>query len=762
MKTVLDGVRVVDFGQYLAGPMLGMMLADYGAEVIRVDPPGGPLWDDPANAILHRGKRSIILDLKDDADAAIARKLVASSDIVIENFAPGVMDRLGLSAHEMVEKHSGLIWCSMPGFAADDPRCDLPAWEGVICAAAGLYNPSMFNTVGDPVFSALPLASFFGAIVASHGVAAALFHRERTGEGQHIEIPLFEAAFQAIACYGENPFNTGAGPLHELIGELVHPAVLRKYRGKDGRLIGMSPPVRPWIKLQEQLIPKDLLAKRDPESIAKVIAVLEETYRSRTALEWEIHFQTELGVCAAAVQTAEDWLADEHARATKCVIEVEDPVLGDTWQAGFAVTMDQTPPRVRHPRVPLDNDGPALRVELGKGEVRKPSASGKESFANALEGIRVADISMLLAGPTAARVLANYGADVIKVSNPRSVSANVDPLSDDVAALLGHYTVNEGKRATMIDVKTPSGKRIVDRLIDTADVVHQNFTPGVAERLGFGEADVRRRRPDVIYSSLNMHAHGGFRYAFRGHEELGQFVSGLAARLGGDGDPVRSPVLVNDHATGHLSAFGIILALYHRERTGEGQHVRAALSQTSTIAQLPFMLQYKGKVWDEPTGIDAKGWGPLNRIYETAMGHLYLAALGPDVVRKLSQVDGLEGIDSVPADQLARELEQRFKLRAATNWAGLLAMAGLGAHAYVPMHDVMEQPFSRQRGLSVVSHHPGLGAMRTVGVSGRFSRTQPRIHRSVPAPGLDIESVLNDLGIETSVEELLDEGAIAL
>ena len=113
----LDGVRVIDFGQYIAGPMTGMLLADQGAEVIKVDPPGGSVWDAPANATWNRGKRSIVLDLKDPEGVATARRLISSADVVVENFRPGVMDRLGLGAEAMTAAHPRLVYASMPGFA---------------------------------------------------------------------------------------------------------------------------------------------------------------------------------------------------------------------------------------------------------------------------------------------------------------------------------------------------------------------------------------------------------------------------------------------------------------------------------------------------------------------------------------------------------------------------------------------------------------------------------------------------------------------
>jgi crotonobetainyl-CoA:carnitine CoA-transferase CaiB-like acyl-CoA transferase len=141
MAGALDGVRVIDFGQYIAGPMTGMLLADQGADVVKVDPPGGPRWDSPANATYNRGKRSIVLDLKDSNDLESARRLVAGADILVENFRPGVMDRLGLGAETMLAANPGLVYCSMPGFAPDDPRRDIKAWEGVIGAATATYRP---------------------------------------------------------------------------------------------------------------------------------------------------------------------------------------------------------------------------------------------------------------------------------------------------------------------------------------------------------------------------------------------------------------------------------------------------------------------------------------------------------------------------------------------------------------------------------------------------------------------------------------------
>src|SRR5215210_3053085 len=155
--SVLGGIKVIEFVHYIAGPMAAMLLGDFGSDVIRIDPPSGPRFDTPANATWNRNKRSIALDLKANGDRELARRLIASADVVIENFRPGVMDRLGLGAREMTAKNPRLIYVSLPGFLADDPRAPMRAWEGVLGAATGCYStiPTL-KLERRPVYNCLP------------------------------------------------------------------------------------------------------------------------------------------------------------------------------------------------------------------------------------------------------------------------------------------------------------------------------------------------------------------------------------------------------------------------------------------------------------------------------------------------------------------------------------------------------------------------------------------------------------------------------
>ena len=215
MSGALDGIRVIDFGQYIAGPLAAVMLADQGADVVHVDPPGGPRWQHPSDAFFNRGKRRITLDLKTPDGLETAQRLIEGMDVVIENFRPGVMQRLGLGAEAMTQRNPALIYCSIPGFAPDDPRADMQAWEGIVDAATHNCTPRPGEEPPEwdwtrPFYSAVPLASNFGAFLGATGIVMALIARHRTGLGQTVEVPLFDAMFTAIGANGLSVRNSKA------------------------------------------------------------------------------------------------------------------------------------------------------------------------------------------------------------------------------------------------------------------------------------------------------------------------------------------------------------------------------------------------------------------------------------------------------------------------------------------------------------------------------------------------------------------------
>lgn len=736
MASVLEGIRVIDFGQYIAGPMSAMLLGDQGADVIRVDPPGGPRWDTPANATLNRNKRGIALDLKKDADRETARQLIASADVVIENFRPGVMDRLGLGAAAMMAANPRLLYCSLPGFGADDPRAQVRAWEGVLGAATGAYRMSGGgrSTGGRPVYTVIPYSSTYAAFLCAVTVAIALNERARSGKGQRVEIPLFDATFTAVGARG---LLVNGKPEEELAFNWS-----RQLPCKDGRwlmYVANNKRFEAFIKSIGMDQWRD--AKLPPNELAQKF---DEVMRTRSAKEWE-DIIADIGSEGVICHSSAEWLQHPQALESKIIADYDDPELGRFRGPGINTRLSVTPGAVRRPRPRADQHRAEILQELA---AQKPAQSGDghEVLRAALQGVKVVDLCIILAGPTCGRTLAEFGADVIKIDSPHT------------RTVARHNDINRAKRSILVDLKTKEGLEIFWKLVDQADVVLQNYRVGVAERLGIGYEQVRARRPDIIYGSMNTFGHVG-PYAGRpGHEQLGQAVSGMQVRFG-SAKPATAPFAANDYGTGLMACYGVALALLHRRRTGQGQFVDSALAYTATMLQAALLQDYPGKQWNEPHGQEATGSGPLDRLYQASDGWLFLSARRAE----LAQCAALADLAARADAELERELEARLKSRSVAEWVGALTQAGIGAHCVVPsLEELMTDPVVQARGLAVTRDHEGFGPITTTAPGMRLSRTPVAVGRPAAKPGSDIASVLAEIGMGGELERLIRERVVAV
>ncbi len=738
MPSVLEGIRVIDFGQYIAGPMAAMLLGDQGADVIRIDPPGGPRWNTPANATWNRNKRSIVLDLKKDADRETARQLIASADVVIENFRPGVMDRLGLGAAAMTaaDVNPRLIYCSLPGFGADDPRAQVRAWEGVLGAATGAYRMSGGGRAEErPVYTVIPYSSAYAAFLCAVAVAMALNARARSGLGQRVEIPLFDATFTVVGARGllvngkpesEPEFNWS-----------------RQLPCKDGRwfmYVANNKKFETFIKSIGMAQWRD--AKLPPKELAQKF---DEVIRTRTAKEWE-DIVAEIGSEGVICHSSAEWLQHPQALQSEIIADYDDPELGHFRGPGINARLSVTPGAVRTPRAKMDAHRTEILQELAARRSSPPVAAGTEVLRSALQGVKVVDLCIVLAGPTCGRTLAEFGADVIKIDSPH------------VRTVLRHNDINRAKRSILIDLKSKEGLEIFWKLVDQADVVLQNFRSGVAEKLGIDYERVRARRPDIIYGSMNTFGHIG-PYAGRpGHEQIGQAVSGMQVRYG-SAKPATAPFAANDYGTGLMACYGVALALLHRRRTGEGQFVDSALAYTATMLQSALLQDYPGKQWDEPHGQETTGSGPLNRLYQASDGWLFLAARADELAHCPVLAD-LSGRGNV---ELERELEARLRSRSVAAWVETLTQAGIGAHRVVPsLAELMTDPLVQARGLAVTRDHEGFGPITTTAPGIKLSRTPVTVGRPAAKPGSDAASVLAEIGLGSELERLIRERVVAV
>jgi crotonobetainyl-CoA:carnitine CoA-transferase CaiB-like acyl-CoA transferase len=732
----LDGIRVIDFGQYIAGPLAAMMLGDHGAEVIHVDPPGGPRWNVDADAFYNRGKQRITLDLHSIDDASLAQRLVASADVVVENFRPGVMDRLNLGAAASMLANHALIYCSIPGFATDDPRRDVAAWEGVVGAATDIYPPisqlldeTDERTRADPqrpVLTALPLASNFAAFHAATAIMMALIERELSGLGQHIEVPLFDAMFELIGANGISL--NGVYPVARARGN-------RTVACADGRHILFNSTSTP----------------RFQRFAAEAGATGVNAFSIRQAAEWETAINA-AGGPTTMVRTPREWLASPQAHARGAVIQLEDPLLGSTWMPGTNVHLSDSPGRI-HPRHVPDADRAAVLAAPGAPRMLHGDGISRAPLA----GLRVLDLTQVVAGPCTGRILVEYGADVIKINNahPESLTSAVSLSMQPVdPGNQQHEHLNRGKQTLLLDLHTPEGQSIIQRLIDQSDVLMQNFALGMAEHYGIGFDQLQRRHPDLVYFSLSAYGYGGPMQKYRGFEGNAQAVTGLMDRFGGDGPPLGQPYLLDDYGTGIRGAFAIALGVYHRQKTGRGQHIDIALVETATYHQAPYLLDYAGKKWHvEPRGPEALGWSPLQRLYRARDIWFFLGA------RSYSELARIEGLEDARDEAT---LERRFAEEPAAVWVARLRGGGIGAHVTARVEDLMQDPWVRAHGLSISQHIDGLGDMVMPGVAARLSRTPLRIGAAVHPVGADAPAILESLGLTKELDRLISVGAIRL
>jgi crotonobetainyl-CoA:carnitine CoA-transferase CaiB-like acyl-CoA transferase len=736
----LDGIRVIDFGHYLAGPLAAVMLADQGAEVIHVDPPGGPRWKSEADAFLQRGKRRIALDLKSPSDRDTACRLLDTADVAIENFRPGVMDRLGLGAEDATRRNPGLIYCSIPGFAADDPRASVQAWEGILDAATDNCIPRAGEETpgwdwSRPFYSAVPLASNFGAFLGATGTVMALIARQRTGLGQRVEVPMFDAMFTLIGHSGAYVTQRG---LHAPRG--IHGRGAGAFKCKDDKYVQFdtsSARHLVWFAQEAGITdwgPEllDLVRLRDENVNQQLHARLRELFLTRTAAEWE-EVGNRAGAAMGWARTTDEWIATEHARQLGAVVQLDDPEFGPTWMAGLPVYLTATPGKPRGPRHLPDADRDAIISELQsgastRGQAGDGSTARDTAISSPLAGMKVVDLCVALAGPTCGRLLYEFGADVVKINAPKSG--------------VGGY-LNRGKRSLLLNVESFEAQRVFWGLAEQADVVLENFSPGTADRLGIGYREVKARNPDIVYASVSGYGQFGPWKHGRGWERQGQAVAGIMERQ--EPPAILGPYNLIDIGTGVLATFATALGLYHRLRTGQGQHVQGSLCQTATYHQTQYMLSYAGRqAPNEPRGYTALGSGPLDRFYQGGDGKWFFLSLPQTEAAKLQSVDGLA----------PDNLEAKFSQEPATVWVQRLQAHGIPAQMRVPVGELMVDPYVIQRGLSVSQQVEGVGETTAPGLPVRLSRSPMRLGVVTGRPGSDAANVLAELGLQEELPKL--------
>ena len=751
----LVGLKVLDFGQYIPGPMLGMLLSDQGAEVIKVERPGGdPARTEPAFSTWNRGKRSIVLDLKTPEGQANAVALAKQADIVIENYRPGVADRLGIGYKALSKANPQLLYCSIPGFGEDSPHRNERGWEGIVSASTGTYQP--YDETAEPLFLPLPTASTFAAIVSAVSVGMAVVARDRNGKGQHIEVPMHSAMFSAIGRNLVKLFDIDPPNLDEFPRNVM----AHQYDCKDGKFLQsqggyavfvgqlMAAAGRPeWVEELESLYN----VETDPEVIQMWKRRFEEMFLERDAKQWEDDIAAANGV-GTVCKPVEEWLSHEHALAGKMGIQVDDAQYGIMKQPGVQVRLRGTPGAIQFRAPTLGEHTDEILAEL-KSNTEKPAIpkSGSESILHALEGLRVLDLCIVLAGPTCGRTLGEFGADVIKIDDP-SRPYNIP----------GNTDVNRGKRSIQINLKTPEGLEVFYKLLETADIVVENNRKSSLSRLGISFEQMKARKPDIIHASLNAFGYDGPWSERPGWEQLAQATAGIQVRRGGrDGTPKLLPYPMNDYGTGLMGAYAVALAVHERNRTGQGQTVNSGLALTAGLLQSPYFLDYEGYERNEPEGLGVRGFNAKSRLYEAADGWMYFHCPDDFAWSNLTRLADFSELSAGDDAALTQSIADVISSKSIDDWSKLTNPTGVSVMANRLVEDFRDDEDIRKAGLIVKREHPDFGQAEHLGSVAKLSETPMRVGRPTPLLGAETDDILSEAGYTgEQIESMKLSGAV--
>lgn len=798
---LLEGYRALDLTDH-KGQMCGRFLADLGVEVVKIEPPGG----DPVRSVppfaggtsltfahLNANKRTLELDLELPDDRDRLRALAAETDILIESAAPGTLAALDLGYERLSEINPALIMASVTGFGQWGPHSGFAYNDLVVFAMCGLMSIS-----GDPdrppCAPPETQAYYFGSLVAALGIVAALHRRERTGAGDWIDVSMQEALAtqeHMVRLYAnEQEIHYRAGSQHQ------HVAPARIFPCRDG-YVYMYVSRQHWKKFLEiwpdhprEFEAPEYLNNLFRRSHADVInpAVTEFT-RRYTSEELTRHLQSNHIPCLP-VNRPLGYLRDPHVEGRRFVQEVAYADGTSLVQPGLPCLFSGSRPRVTSPR-PVAGDGRGVWSEPRRagavGANGDPPAAAAPGEADAgdqglpLEGMRVLSFDHVLAGPFGMMMLADLGAEVLKVESSKG---GLDPFrffgtGDDPNASPRFLEFNRNKRSIAVNLKHPEGPGLIRELAKRCDLVLDNFAVRVMPGLGLDYDHLVEHKPDVVTirmpglgttgprkDSLTL---GTIITAFTGFTSLWNESAEVDP-------PVGSGTVLPDYVSGVMAAILSVSATLYRRRTGRGFAMDLAQAEAAAFLIGASMMQAANtdtepvpvgnrSPYHAPYGIYAcKGddrWCVI-AAEDDAQWHGLAAVIGrPELVddtRFTTTADRLRNRDALDAI-----IEEWTRPRDAHEVMNRLQTDGIPCGAVQNGADlVTNDPHLQARGFLGTHDNPRFGRLTLPCLPIRFARTDAAQDWVFPDLGRDTEPTLrNVLGYDDArIRQLREDGAL--
>ncbi len=806
----LDGVRVLDLSSGIAGSFAARLLGDLGADVVKVEAPRAgddvrraeplhPSAPEPEASLLFQylnwNKRGITLDLSNEASHAALSRLVAASDIVIEAFPPGTLDGWGIGLDRLFGWQPNLVVTSVTAFGQAGPYADWKSDDLIAHAMSGIMAISG-RVDREPLKHGLQQSAFCAGLNAAYAtIAARLAVLASGGPGEHVDLSIHEVL--ASEHHGFSPMYALLGAVQGRRAIVQDPFGGEPIPTRDGYLSLQAGGGAPFADYAEFLgIPE--LRDRFATPGGRIRGADE----LRAKIEASVADQAAKDVFLAGaqrrlltgfVQTAEDLLRCPHLLAREFWVDLDHPSTGRHRFPGELVKLSKTPLTIRRraPRLGEHNDdvlgtqlgftrqeiaamqAPAPLKPLAAGVARNAGAADRRAASRRkqlpLAGLRILDLSTVLAIPYCGGLLSDLGAEVIKVEAPRRLdtsrtqdwlSREAGPAADPWNRAGGFQTINRGKRSLVLDLADERGRDVFRKLVAVSDVVINNYTPRVLKGWGLGYDELVKIRPDLVLLSNTGYGSTGPWSPFPVQGTVLENTMGITAYTGYRGDkPWKVGQSYPDFITCWTGLVALMAALHHRRRTGEGQAIDMGMYQVG-VALMPeplLGLQATGEVWQR-IGNEDRRHVPSN-VYPAAGRDRWLAvSVSSDA--QWAALAGILGRPELADDTRYRQEAQRREHRTQIDaWVGAwasdrdageaaqtLQAAGVPAGPVLNCRDLLLDPHLKARGFyERVEHWSPMGVRPLIGRPYRFLHTPLAIRKCAPRYGEDNRYVLRDL-----------------
>ena len=625
----LTDLRVIDLASE-SGLFAGRMLGELGADVIRVEHPAGdgsrqrrPFLDHQPGierSLYHQHfnafKRGVTLDLSTEDGIARLRGLAATADLLIDTAAPGAMDALGAGYEDLRALNPRLLYTTITPFGQDGLFRDYLGSDLIGAATSGLMYLNG-HPEDPPAQPGAEQAYHMASLVAASAALVALAGRDRdpSGRGARIDVSMQEATSMATLQTANANFYTWHGQIPKRASVIDPEGGPAFYRCKDGRWVNFTVPLGApplWDAFVEWLVEEEIAGPlvgaewQDPVYRAANAHVTQQIIAQLTARYDRLDLFDEgqgRRMLVMPVNNARDLFEDRHLNARSFFSTAHHPTLDvDLTDAGPPYRLSATPVRPLQPAPLLGEHNDEVFDEIAAPPAAAPTISGASDAVGdrglPLEGIRVADFFWLIAGPSASRVLADYGAEVIKIESAARIdvirSVGAQPTEQGSINTNGVFNdTNTNKRSVELNLGHPRGIELAKEIIRRSDVVTNNFTGDRMDRWGLGYEELKKIKPDIIMLTMPvMGTHGPYlRYGSYGNGVIA--FGGMNTNMGFPGRPPTGiGPLYSDFSAPYFAVSALMAALHHRERTGEGQFIELAQAEATVNLLGTDILEY--------------------------------------------------------------------------------------------------------------------------------------------------------------------------